>query len=174
MNFNKLLLASVFALTLFPVSAMAGSSEGTNINKRTFVHACRRFKTLIRNIHLTDEQKTQVADLLVAYRADAEQYGPELFEAKKELFIVVHKPKELVDQDEVRSAFQSVAAIDEELIVLRTEFWHDLNQLVEPWQYVRLVKAEVNLRLCLQAPYRIYRKHLDDWIGEHQSSGGDV
>ena len=166
----------LFAVMLFLVPVNSFATEGSDQefssgvdSPRTFVKACRHWIKTLRRLDLSEEQAADVADLLDAYRTEISQYGDEIIASKKELFIVVHKPVDDFDEQNVRDAFNSLQSLREEVVVDHAILMTDFQSVLTEEQYRKLVKSKLHLYKCAQAPSRIARRLIGHWVNKNQS-----
>ncbi|RMG41575.1 MAG: hypothetical protein D6719_08295 [Candidatus Dadabacteria bacterium] len=169
----KLIRNTVVIVTALFLTAGTAAADASRFSppdsKRGAVKACKRFRNTIRRINLSDEQKTTVADLLSSYLDSIEPYSEELSEARKNLYKDMYLPEGDFDEQLIRVDFQATVGPKEEITVLQAGLLSDLHDVLNPVQYMRLVKARVHLYNCTHAPIAISRRVLGGWIDQNGS-----
>ncbi|RMG42652.1 MAG: hypothetical protein D6719_05910 [Candidatus Dadabacteria bacterium] len=167
----KKTIAVIFLLVLleavpFSEPLRADSLIGDAGPRGYYVSACRRWHRQLKKLNRTmsPEQKDAVIALIKEYRSDTEQYRADLVDARKALFVTVHKLRDALNEADIRESFEDVADLREEIAVQYGEMVFGFQQVLRPGQYRAFIRARRNMYICAHAPLVIFNRTVDGWI----------
>lgn len=126
----------------------------------------------IMSMDLTDAQKTKVANLLAAHRAESRQLADSLTEARQRFFDILDS-KKAGDETTVRQAFRQMSEIMEDQVVLKTKLMAELKPVLSKDQLRDLTdfspKNSKDQKSMKQMKNKqdVHRAMMDTWIATY-------
>jgi protein CpxP len=117
---------------------------------------------MLMQLDLTDSQKTQIRDMLPAYRAEQEVRRDALRDKRQKMRDLIEA--ERFDEEAVRQAFRATAPLMEDMAVSRAQFMHDLKAVLTPEQVDRFKAKHMNREKHRDEHRRVREAMLDTWL----------
>ncbi len=118
---------------------------------------------MLMQLDLTDAQKTQIRDMLPAYRAEKEARQDSLRDKREKMRDLIEA--ERFDEEAVRQAFREMAPLMEDMAVSRVQFMHDLKAVLTAEQVERIRKKHMDREEHRGERRRTRDAMLDTWLG---------
>lgn len=120
---------------------------------------------LLNNLHLSKEQKKQVASILKSHREEIGKVAAGWEEARKGLVNVAGA--DAFSEEAVRQAARAVADQEEKVIVLRAKIMNEIKQALNEQQKKRLQRVMTRLAGKMKSRMEFRLDALDRWIANH-------
>ena len=136
MKVQRLAIALLAAATA--LGGISAAHAGQKIDANAPIGA--QIVKLLSDLNLTEEQKEQAAGVIAARRDGNRTMIRDLLKARQNLFETIHDGT--YDEDAIRSAYQDVSRIEEDLAVRRAKVAAELKSILTDEQRDMLVKAK--------------------------------
>jgi Spy/CpxP family protein refolding chaperone len=123
------------------------------------------FPVMLQKLHLTQDQKGQVASILSNHRTEIGDAAAHMSDAIRNLMDATSIDP--YSQDAVNQAAQAVANQQEQNIVLRARIMNEIKQILTPDQLTAMNKIKDNLQEWLNNRVTRRLDLLDNWIAKH-------
>jgi Spy/CpxP family protein refolding chaperone len=120
---------------------------------------------IFAGLNLTEDQKTQIANILVKYRDQRQSLHDALISAKKDLHSVVFA--EYYNETDVRQAFQAMSAVKEELTVLRARVASEIRPVLTAEQIEILKQKKEKRGEKIKARHERKKAKMEAWLEEY-------
>ncbi len=117
---------------------------------------------MLTQLDLTAAQKTQLREILPAYRAEKEGLRDALHAKRQQMQTLVEADH--LDEAAVRQTFREMAPLMEEMAVLRGRFRHDIKAVLTPEQVAAVQDRRLNREKCRGDHRRMRESMLDIWL----------
>lgn len=144
----------IIILFLVLISASHAYAEGKH-----------RFADAMIKLDLSDQQKTEIANILKSSRSEVKPKVDQMFKAKKNLSETIRQ--ENFDEAAVRSAHKDLAKVQEDLAVLRAITSNKVMKVLKPEQKQTLNTMREKFRGKAKHKIAGFRKFFNHWIDKH-------
>jgi Spy/CpxP family protein refolding chaperone len=129
----KTLMTGLIAASMVLTMAFVAQARpfGRGFSDRGIDAGVGRLKALLE-IKLSDNQRTQLINIINKYDEQREGLRNRMIEARKNLWGVLKAPN--FDEEKARNAFREVSAVREDLFVLRAKMMSEMKSLLTPEQ----------------------------------------
>jgi len=165
----KAVSIAMVLVMVFCGAAMAGRSGqqcGDRAEGKFYGHGggFMGFK-LLKELNLSETQKTQIANVLAKYREEGKNLTDSLAQAKKNVLDLVTADE--FNEAAIRQAAQNAASVKEELAVMGAKVFAEIKPLLtaEQLNLLKTRKAEMAEKMKSHAASK--RSKLETWIESH-------
>ncbi|QTA90467.1 Spy/CpxP family protein refolding chaperone [Desulfonema magnum] len=164
MKAMKTLSMVLVLVMLFSGAAMAGKF-GKHHHGFGMDGGFMGFRGLIRQLDLSEAQKTEVANVLTKYRDNIRNTADSLAETRGNMNTVMLT--EEFNEANLREAFQKAASLQEDFFVLRAKIFSEIKPLLTPEQLELLKQKKAEMTEKMKARMNFRHSKFDAWLESH-------
>lgn len=122
---------------------------------------------IIKQLDLSDEQKTKVANIIIKYRDQQKNYAGKMKEARENLMKVMNA--DLFNEADLRQTHQDASAVREDMLVLKRKVFSEIKTVLEPEQLEELKERRANRREKMRerCDNKDKKSRMDKWLGKY-------
>ncbi len=122
---------------------------------------------ILKELHLSEIQKTDAANILIKYRDEAKTAADTLAAAREKLADTVLADE--FNEGAVRLAVRDIAAAGEELAVLGAKAVSELRPILTPAQLEQVKQKQSEMKAKMKEHTASRRSKIDKWLESHIS-----